>query len=83
MAQSWGKAGGGGRGGGGVVGGKGHGVRVQLGVMEWLGQGFGSDAGGGLCHRLLLAAPHAAGLLFVAQTHLLRDVHQSTAHRKT
>lgn len=42
-----------------------------------------SDTGGRLSSRLLFAAPQAPGLLLVAHTHLLGDVHQSARHRQT
>lgn len=42
-----------------------------------------SDTGGRLCGGLLFAVPQASGLLLVAHTHLLRDVHQRTGHCQT
>lgn len=46
-------------------------------------EGAWSDAGGWLCGGLLFAVPQASRLLFVAHTHLLRDVHQRTGHCQT
>lgn len=52
--------------------------------VAWEGdwQGEGSNAGGRLRAGLLLAAPQAAGLLLVADAHLLGDVHQGAGHRQ-
>ena len=39
-----------------------------------------SDAGGRLSGRLLFTAPQTSRLFFVADAHLLRDVHQGAGH---
>lgn len=50
---------------------------------EWWKQTGWSNTSGWLCSGLLFAAPQASGLLLVAHTHLLGDVHQSAGHCQT
>lgn len=63
----------------GLVRGAGPMVNIVIGVGGGKQQ-VDSDAGGWLCTRQLFTVPQASRLLLVADTHLLRDVHQRTRH---